>query len=52
MLFSDWHAVTQALQPVQVLRSIDMPHCWRPGNLSSWPFQAATFGATVWFGCS
>ena len=28
MLFSDWHATAQALQPVQTERSIDMPHLW------------------------
>ena len=27
-LFSDWQAVTQALQPMQAPRSIDMPHWW------------------------
>ena len=26
MLFSAWQAITQALQPVQVLRSIAIPH--------------------------
>jgi len=26
-LFSAWHAMTQALQPVQVFKSIVIPHC-------------------------
>ena len=28
MLFSDWQARTQALQPTQALRSMAMPHLW------------------------
>ena len=28
MLFSDWQATTQALQPVHLLRSIAMPHLY------------------------
>ena len=30
MLFSDWHATTQALQPVHALRSMTIPHLCRP----------------------
>ena len=28
MLFSDWQAMTQALQPMQEFRSIAMPQAW------------------------
>ena len=30
MLFSDWQATTQALQPLQVDRSMVIPHWWVP----------------------
>jgi hypothetical protein len=31
-LFSAWQATTQALQPVQIDRSIDIPHCGPPAG--------------------
>ena len=37
MLFSAWQAMTQALQPMHVLRSIAMPHLWPSYETGSCP---------------
>ena len=58
MLFSAWQATTQALQPRQVLRSIDMPQAYAPGVQAGYmlppPLGASTLrspGETTRTGC-
>ena len=41
MLFSDWQATRQALQPMQEVRSIDIPHWWSLSLISGWPLVSS-----------